>query len=322
VSYANKGVLYDMSSLASADKTFEPSIFYPRAYTAFAQNGKQYGLPESFSDVVLYYNKDLFDKAGVAYPTDSWTWKDEIAAAQKLTDAKAGVWGTYQPVQFFEFYKMIAQNGGAMFDASGKPTVNSPQNVEALKFMLDKFNTYKVSPGEADLSSQPDSDTALFKDGKLAMWRSGIWNFGAVKDATFKWDIALEPGNTTKAHQFFANGIVISSKTAQADAAWKWARFFTSSTEAAKIRVAASWELPALTDQSLFDQYLKQTPPPSRQIVFKALETAVTPPVIDRESELQDATTKELAKAKLGQETPQQALDNLQEQVTKLLQPK
>ncbi len=322
VSYASKGVLQDLTPLAAADKTFEASAFYPRAYKAFAQNGKQYGLPESFSDVVLYYNKDLFDKAGVAYPTDSWTWKDEVAAAQKLTDAKAGVWGTYQPVQFFEFYKMIAQNGGAMFDASGKPTVNSAQNVEALKFMLDKFNTYKVSPGEADLSSQPDSDTALFKDGKLAMWRSGIWNFGAIKDATFKWDIALEPGNTTKAHQFFANGIVVSSKTAQSDAAWKWTRFFTSSNDAAKIRVAASWELPALSNQSLFDDYLKQTPPPSRSIVFKALETAVTPPVIERESELQDATTKELAKAKLGQETPQQALDNLQAQVTKLLQPK
>jgi multiple sugar transport system substrate-binding protein len=322
VSYASKGVLQDLTPLAAADKTFEKSIFYPRAYNAFSQNGKQYGLPESFSDVVLYYNKDLFDKAGVAYPNDSWTWKDEIAAAQKLTDPKTGVWGTYQPVQFFEFYKMIAQNGGAMFDASGKPTVNSPQNVEALKFMLDKFNTYKVSPGEADLSSQPDSDTALFKDGKLAMWRTGIWVFGALKDVPFKWDIALEPGNTTKAHQFFSNGVVVNSKTAQADAAWKWVRFFTSSTEAAKIRVAASWELPALTDQSLFDSYLKQTPPASRQIVFKALETAVNPPVIERESELQDATTKELAKAKLGQETPQQALDNLQEQVTKLLQPK
>lgn len=322
VSYASKGVLKDLTELSGADKTFDAKTFYPRAYGAFQQNGKQYGLPESFSDVVLYYNKDLFDKAGVAYPTENWTWKDEVTAAQKLTDAKAGVWGTYQPVQFFEFYKMIAQNGGAMFDASGKPTVNSPQNVEALKFMLDKFNTLKVSPGEADLGGVADADTALFKAGKLAMWRSGIWNFSAVKDAAFKWDIALEPGNTVKAHQFFSNGVVISSKSDKAEAAWKWLRFFTSSPEAAKIRVAASWELPALSDQSLFDAYLKLPAPASRQIVFKALESAVTPPVIERQSEMQDAVTKELGKAKLGQITPQQALDNLQPVITKLLQPK
>lgn len=320
VSYASKGVLQDLTPLAAADKSFEASTFYPRAYNAFSQNGKQYGLPESFSDVVFFYNKDLFDKAGVAYPTDSWTWKDELAAAQKLTDAKAGVWGTYQPVQFFEFYKVIAQNGGSMFDASGKPTLNTPQNVEALKYLLDKINVQKVTPTDADMAGQSDSD--LFKAGKIAMLRTGIWEFADFKDVPFKWDIALEPGNTTKAHQFFSNAVVISNKTAQADAAWKWLRFFTSSSDVANIRVASSWELPALSNQSLFDSYLKQTPPASRSVVFKALETAVNPPVIERESELQDIVTKELTKAKLGQETAQQALDNLQPQVEKLLQPK
>jgi multiple sugar transport system substrate-binding protein len=320
VSYASKGVLKDLTPLINADKSFDPGVFYPKAYQAFQQNGKQYGLAESFSDVVFFYNKDLFDKAGVAYPNENWTWKDEIAAAQKLTDAKAGVWGSYQPVQFFEFYKAIAQNGGAMFDASGKPTLNTPQNVEALKWMLDKINTYKVAPTDADMAGQSDGD--LFKAGKIAMLRTGIWMFADFKNAPFKWDIALEPGNTTKAHQFFANSVVISSKTDKADAAWKWLKFFTSSSEAAKVRVTSSWELPALNNQSLFDDYLKITPPASRQIVFKALDTAITPPVIERESELQDTVTKELTKAKLGQETAQQALDNLQTQVAKLVQPK
>ncbi|HEX2910720.1 MAG TPA: sugar ABC transporter substrate-binding protein [Chloroflexia bacterium] len=320
ISYASKGVLKDLSPLISADKTFDAGVFYPKAYQAFQRDGKQYGLAESFSDVVLYYNKDLFDKAGVSYPNESWTWKEELDAAKKLTDSKAGVWGSYQPLQFFEFYKVIAQNGGAMFDSTGKPTINTPQNVEALKWLVDKTNTYKISPTDADLGGQADADTALFKAGKIAMLRTGIWNFAALKDAPFKWDIALEPGNTTKAHQFFANAVVVSNKSDKADAAWKWARFFTSSPEAAKLRVAASWELPALTNQALFDDYLKITPPASRQIVFKALETAVTPPVIEKQSEMQDMVTKELTKAKLGQETPQQALDNLQTQITKLVQ--
>ncbi len=317
VSYASKGVLKDLSSLISDDKSFDPAVFYPKAYQAFQQNGKQYGLSESFSNVLLFYNKDLFDKAGVSYPTDSWTWKEEVAAAQKLTDAKAGVWGSYQPIQFFEFYKTIAQNGGSMFDAKGQPTLNTPQNVEALKFMLDKINTTKVAPTDADMAGQSDGD--LFKAGKIAMLRTGIWMFSSFKDAPFKWDVALEPGNTTKAHHFFSNGVVISSKTDKADAAWKWLKFFTSNSESAKIRVNASWELPALNSQSLFDSYLKISPPTSRQIVFKALETAVVPPVIEKQSELQDMVTKELTKAKLGQESAQQALDNLQTQVTKLV---
>src|SRR5690349_19361105 len=114
VSYADKGALADLGPLISADTGFSTAIYNPTALAAFQQDGKQYGLVESFSNVVLFYNKDLFDKAGVAYPTADWTWKDELAAAQKLTDPANGVWGDFAPIQFWEFYKTIAQNGGAI----------------------------------------------------------------------------------------------------------------------------------------------------------------------------------------------------------------
>ncbi len=67
VSYASKGVLLDMTPLASTDTGFAQR-FYPRAYEAFSSDGKQFGLPQSFSNVVLFYNKDLFDAAGQSYP--------------------------------------------------------------------------------------------------------------------------------------------------------------------------------------------------------------------------------------------------------------
>ena len=68
VSFANKGALADLTPLIAADTGFSTAIYNPTALAAFSQGGKQYGLVESFSNVVLFYNKDLFDKAGVAYP--------------------------------------------------------------------------------------------------------------------------------------------------------------------------------------------------------------------------------------------------------------
>lgn len=318
VSYASKGVLADMTPMASKEAGFADK-FYPKAYGAFSRDSKQYGLPQSFSDVVLFYNKDLFDAAGVSYPTESWTWKDELAAAQKLTDASKGVWGTYSPIQFFEFYKTAAQSGCGVFGPDGKTvTINQPGCVESLTWMVDKINKYKVTPTDADMAGVSDGD--LFKQGKIAMLRTGIWMFSSFKDAPFKWDIALEPGNIQKAHAFFANSVVISANSKQQEAAWKWAQFFTSSSEAAKIRVAASWELPALNDQSLFDSYLQQTPPESREVVFKALDTAVTPPLIEQQSQMQDAIGKVLDEVKAGTITPQQALDQAKTDVEALLQ--
>jgi multiple sugar transport system substrate-binding protein len=317
VSYASKEALLDLTTLAAADPAFAER-FYPRAYEAFSRDGKQYGLPESFSNVVLFYNKDLFDAAGVAYPTADWTWKEEIEAAQKLTNADEGIWGMYSPVQFWEFYKTAAQNGCGVFGADGTTvTINEPGCVEALQFMVDAINKEKVAPTDADMAGVSDGD--LFKQGKIAMLTTGIWMFSGFADAPFTWDITLEPGNTQKAHHFFANAVAISSKTDHQQEAWQWAQFFTSSPEAAKIRVAASWELPALNDEALFADWLAITPPESREVVFEALDTLVTPPVIEQQSQMQDKVNELLAEAKSGAITPQEALDQAKTAIEALM---
>jgi multiple sugar transport system substrate-binding protein len=308
VSFANKGALADLSPLIAADTGFSTAIYNPTALAAFSQNGKQLGLVESFSNVVLFYNKDLFDKAGVAYPSPDWTWKEELDAAQKLTNAGAGVWGDLAPLQFWEFYKTIAQNGGSMFNADKtEVTLDSPANVETLQWMVDKVNKYHVTPTDVELAGMSDTDS--FKAGNIAMLRTGIWmfaDFGA--NAKFNWDIALEPGNKAKAHHFFANGVAVSSTSQNQAAAYEWLKFLTSSKEAVEIRIKAGWELPAVSDPAYLQGYLDQPMPPSREVVFQALDTAVTPPVINNWSQLTDIVGKELEAAKLGTKTPQQAL--------------
>ncbi len=318
VTYASKDALYNMDALMADDKDFDASVFNKTALNAFKYDGSQYGLVESFSNVVLYYNKDLFDAAGLDYPDASWTWNDELAAAKKLTDEGSGVWGSYAPIQFWEFYKTIEQNGGKIFNEDKTQVViDSKENVETLTWMIDKINKHKITPSDAQMSGQSDGD--LFKAGKIAMLRTGIWMFDAFKDTDFTWDIALEPGNTQKAHHFFSNGVAISKNTENPEAAWKWVKFFTSAKESAEIRVASSWELPALTDQSLLDAYLTKNPPQTRTVVFDALDSLVVPPVIENWNELTDIVGKELDQAKLGQKTPEEALKDAKAKLEELI---
>ncbi len=316
VTYAAKETLLDLTDLAGADPEFA-ARFYPEAYAAFSQDGRQFGLPASFSDVVLFYNKDLFDAAGVAYPTSDWTWADEVEAAKQLTDSDAGVWGSYAPIQFFEFYKTAAQNGCGVFGPDGAVTINEPACVEALEHMVAAPNEHKIQPTDEDLAGVSDGD--FFKSGNLAMLTTGIWMFASFADAPFTWDIAVEPGNVQDASHFFANAAVVSADTDNADAAWAWASFFTSSPEAGQLRVAASWELPALADQSLFDSYLSATPPDSREVVFEALDAIVTPPVIENQAQMQDAINALIDQVKAGDMTAQEALDQAKTEVEALL---
>ncbi|MEX1169773.1 MAG: sugar ABC transporter substrate-binding protein [Chloroflexota bacterium] len=316
VAYANSGALLDLTPLAAGDSDFDPSVYYPKAYEVFSADGKQFGVPEQFSDVVLFYNKDLFDAAGVAYPDASWTWTDEQAAAEQLTDKANGIWGHFQPIQFFEFYKVLAQNGGSFFNEDQtKSTFNDAKGVEAAEWLIGKLD--KTMPSDA---FGPDQDSALFKSGKLAMWHTGIWLFSALADAPFTWDISVEPGNVQKAHHFFANAVVASASTEHPAEAWAWLRFLTSSDEAVKVRLDASWELAAVADQSLFAPYLSQTPPENREAVFEALSDIVTPPVIEQQQQMQDIVTQALEKARLGQVSVPDALNEAATQVDALLQ--
>ncbi len=318
VNYASKGALMDLDSLIEEDQDFSSDQLNQEAFKAFQHDGKQYGMVESFSNVVLFYNKDLFDQAGVDYPTADWTWEDELSAAQKLTNQEEGVYGTYAPIQFWEFYKTIAQNGGSVFNEDmTEATVNSEANIEALQWMVDKVNKYNVTPSDEELSGQSNGD--LFKAGKIAMLRTGIWMFDGFSEADFEWDIAQEPGKTQKAHHFFANGLAVSKDTEHAEAAWKWVKFMSASEEAAKIRIDNAWELPAVSNEELVQDYLEQTPPESRQVVFDALDSLVVPPVIEDWNKLTDAFSKELDLVKLGDKTPEEALNDLQPKVQDLI---
>lgn len=305
VTYASRGALLDVTDMLADDAAMADAI-YPQALEAFALDGAQYGLPASFSNVLLFYNQELFDAAGVEYPNAEWTWEDELDAAEQLANADEGVWGMNAPVTYNEFYKTSAQNGCEIVADDGSVTIDQPACVEALQFMVDPVANLNLQPSVADLSGI--SDTDLFLQGQIAMITTGIWMIPQFSDAPFAWDIALEPGNTTKAHHFFSNAAAISNDTEQVDAAWAWQGFLSASPEAAQLRIEANWELPAITDQALLDSWVEQTPPESRHLVFEALETLVTPPPFTNQALVQDELDTLFQQVLAGELTAEEAL--------------
>lgn len=316
--YAKKGVLLNLNDLV-ATSGFDTSVLNERALDAFSEGGVQYGLPFSFSNVVLIYNKELFDKAGVEYPTDNWTWADELEAAKKIRALGPMIFGINQPIQFWEFYKMVQQNGGSILNEDKTAfTLNSPQNVETLQFMVDRILKYNVMPNDAQMAGMGDWD--LFSVERIGMIVTGTWSFSTFKeDCDFEWDIAIEPGQKEKATHFFANGLAISKDSKNIEATFRWISFLSGSKEVARIRIEAGWELPAVTYPEIVELYKQTTPPASKEVVFKSLDYLVTPPVIEQFNEMADIVNRHLEAARYGDKTPQKALDDAQAELEKAI---
>ena len=310
VSYASEGVLLDIRNLIG-----DTSGFNRTALDAFNYQGTQYGVPNSFSNVVLIYNKELFDRARVAYPTNSWTWKEMLDAAVAIRSLDNNIFGLYRPISFHEFYKGVMQNGGSLMTGDMKRfTVNLPQNAETLTTMISWVNNYNVMPTDAQMGGMGDWD--LFKSGRLGMIVTGIWAFSDfTENCNFAWDIVVEPGNTGKATHFFSNSYVVNKETKHPQAAAALASFLAGSREATSIRVSASWELPPITYPDILNSYLAITPPANRQAVFDSLNYLCTPPVVRQQSEMQDIIARHLGNALAGNMSPQRALDACQQEL-------
>jgi multiple sugar transport system substrate-binding protein len=314
-SFANIQASGSLAELTDVDS----AAYRTSVLDTYNVDGAQYGLPTSFSDVVLFYNADLFDAAGVDYPTSDWTWADEQAAAEKLTDAAAGVWGDYQPITYYEYYKAVQQAGGEFLNEDGtEAAFDSDAGIAAAERLAGKSGT--TMPTAADGAGTPDFDTNLFKEGKLAMWHTGIWMIGLVGDLPFEWNIAVEPGDEQPATATFSNAVVVSADSEHKEAAQKWAEYLSSSKEMVDVRLDSGWELPAVSDDALLAPYLEKTPPADRAVVFEALDAiAVAPELGANAQQIQDAVTNALGEIAAGRATADEAIPALAEQVDALL---
>jgi multiple sugar transport system substrate-binding protein len=169
VTYIPTGLLLDLEPAAAAIRfeNFDKSFYEP-----YAKNGKRYGVPVFYDSIVLFYNKALFDKAGLKYPNADWTWKEYLDAARKLT-VKAGG----KTVQYGTFAdsdpqsgstNFIIQNGGSIFSKDRmKCVIDSPEGREAVQTQLDLIYKYGCAPKIQEVRESGAAN--MFQTGLVAM---------------------------------------------------------------------------------------------------------------------------------------------------------
>ena len=310
LSYMLRGACADLTGKIDTANYSEGTL------AAVSSEGKIYAVPMSFSTCVLFYNKDLFNQAGVAYPTDEWTWADAQAAAEKIKALGDDIWGYYQPITYNEFYKSIKGNGGSVLSEDySQFTMNTPENVAVLEAMIARVRGENhVMPTKEELAGRGDWD--LFTEGKLGMIITGIWGFPTFAEkCTFDWDIVVEPGYKTPSTFFFANVNCVSPSSDKQEAAAKFVDAMGSDPDIVQLRLDANWELPTIADQSKLSQYIEMTPPANRKAVFDSMDYAAAPPALEEQGAVVEIIDNVLSTLETNDMTAQEALDEIQAQL-------
>lgn len=238
--------------LASLD--FDTDVYLPGLLDPGMVDGQLYFLPKDYSTLAVYYNKAIFDAAGLPYPEDGWTWDDLLATAQALTqdtdgDGQADIYGIQLPANWttgFEYW--VAAAGGSLISEDGASYVgymDSPEAIRAAQFYADLYNEYAVAPPPADLSAFGGGNSD-FDTGKAAMRIFGRWpQAGMLNNPNIDLGVVGTPSDAVEANILFWGGFGIASTTEHPAEACKFLSYYAG-PEAAK--TWKDWALPAAVE--------------------------------------------------------------------------
>ncbi|MBO0922589.1 sugar ABC transporter substrate-binding protein [Cellulomonas sp. zg-ZUI222] len=242
--YSSKKQILPLDDLA-ADAGLDLEERFGPVGTLYSYDGSVYAVPDRSGAMIVYYNKDMFDAAGVEYPSAEWTWEDAQAAMEQLT-IPGEQWGYAGAGWWAQWWSFAYQNGGRIIDEDGLPAANSPEVVEALQWANDLTHVHHVVPTAAEYADMgPDmGGDPAFAAQKVAMNTTGFWAINSLLEADFEWDIAPLWQGDEQAVSAFGSGLAISRDSKHAEQAFAAIDFLTDA-EAQQVIIKNAQDVPA-----------------------------------------------------------------------------
>lgn len=240
----------------------EKKSYYPHIVDTVTVDGEQWGVPVAFSTKALYWNKDLFKKAGLDPETPPKTWAEEIAFAKQIKE-KTGVAGYGLPAKTFDntmhqFMHWVYTNNGKVIDGD-KVVMDSPDVLAALKAYKD-ITPYSV---EGATAYEQNEIRAIFLDGKVGMIQAGSGAASRLKKTSINWGIAtlpLGPSAKGPGTLLITDSLAIFKGSGVEDKAIEFAKFITSPGPQGEYELQGDAGLTPLRPSPKVDEFVAKDP--------------------------------------------------------------
>lgn len=269
-------------------------------------------IPRDYDTIGLWYNKEIFDEAGIDYPDETWTWDTLLDTALELTDEENDIYGMLAPVNNQEgYYSFLYQNDGYVLNEEKTESgFRNPNTIEAMQWYVDLSLKHGVSPTAAQFA---DNDRMVyFQSGRAAMG-----TFGSYQASTFvrneytaeHVDVAPLPKGKTNATIYNGTGNAIAADTEHPEEALKFLEFL-SSEEGMRIMGEHGTTMPAQKDarDSYLEAYSQYNLEP---VLIDQLEYAVIKPYSYKTKQWSDRENDIVLSVFSGERTMKEAADEM-----------
>jgi multiple sugar transport system substrate-binding protein len=305
--FGEKGQLETLGPYLAQSKLIQPADFYAQALAAFTRNNVLDCIPQNISGTVVYYNKDLFQKANIDFPKAGWTWDDFLKTAQALTDSSTQQYGLGVDPSFNRLMPFIWQNGGDVTDTPPtKIVMDTPAVKEAMQWFVDLQGKYHVVPDEIHSTAQNVEDRFLAgTEGMLIFSRRIV---PSLRQVTFDWDVAPLPQNKTSASLQYSDGYCMAKASANKDAAWTLIEY-ANSTDGQALLAKTGRTVPSLKAVASSPNFLNPAAKPKNaQLFLDMIPSLKMAPLLPNYADLEEAVNQELEAAFFGDESVDAAI--------------
>jgi multiple sugar transport system substrate-binding protein len=320
--FYNRGAVEPLGPLMEQSSALNPDEFYSEALDAFRDSqGTVICIPQNISSQVVYYNKELFDQAGLAYPAPDWTWEEfrQTAIALTLPDANGDTYPDQyglglEPV-LIRMAPWIWQNGGELVDDLDNPTrltLDDPASTEAIQFVLDLAQKDGVVPNYSAeaVASHPDR----FLAGNIAMYvDSRVFTPTMRETVSFDWDVATLPRGKQVANVLHSDGYCMAAASTVKEAAWRFIEFALGE-EGQAIASKLGRTVPSMRKVAESEAFLDPTQPPANAQVWldNMTQNMRVLPKMENWIAIERTAAIELEQAYLGLQTLDALIDNIE----------
>jgi multiple sugar transport system substrate-binding protein len=319
--YIGSGKLLNLSPYMARDGV-KASDYYSALTNPFVcTSGQVYGLPKDWSSLGVFYNKQMFQAAGLSAPTASWTWDDLKADAQKLTKNPGtpnSVYGVVLSADASRWGAFLLANGGSVLNKNGtQATFNNQTGVSALDYYASFL---KNNTGALPTTVGAPWNGDAFGKQRAAMVIEGSWLIPYMTTTYPNVQYGISPlpmaPNGKRADLTFTNAWSASSSTKHPEAAWELVKYMTGSTVQAS-QLNAGFSLPSLQSLANVPYF---TSHPDVKVLFDAATYSYADYYGPQDSAIHTDLANAIQEVMLGKQDAQTALNNAATQVNTSLQ--